>query len=146
MDRREADVDTYVPGNVDLEDRPLKELVRDLSQDSMMLVRQETALFKKEMEGRIHKLERQAAVLGTGGVIAYTGALVLSAALVLLLRHAMPDWVAALIVGTVYAVVGLVMVMRGKNEISRETIAPETTKESVKRDVRALREAMHRGT
>jgi hypothetical protein len=129
--------------SAELGDRPLKDLVRDLSQDSMTLMRQETALFKKEMEGRIHRVERQAAVLGAGGVIALTGMLTLTAMLVLMLRHIMPDWVAALLVGTAYVVVGLVVLMRGKNELSRTRLSPDTTVDSVKQDVRTLREAMH---
>ena len=48
-------------------EKSLKELMHDLSEDSVELVRQETELFKKEMEVRISKVEREVTVLGGGG-------------------------------------------------------------------------------
>lgn len=138
-------MDTQVRHEMELDDKPLKELMRDLSRDSVTLVRQETELFKKEMEGRIHRVEREATVLGTGGVVAFTGLLALTAALVFALDRIMPDWAAALLVGAAYVIAGLVLVFRGKNELGKGTIAPETTMGSVNEDVRTFKEAMHRG-
>jgi hypothetical protein len=54
-------------------------------------MRQEGELPKKELDGKIDKAKREVTVLGTGGVIASVGLLVLTAALVLMLRHVMPD-------------------------------------------------------
>lgn len=121
--------------------KPLKDLLHDLSDDSVRLLRQETALFKTEMKMRIEKVERQAMVLGAGGLVAYTGALVLAFALVFLLAEAMPIWLAAAIVGGALAVTGAILVARGKDKLSGESMAPRDSIESVRRDIRTVREA-----
>lgn len=129
----------------EFESRSLKQLMRDLSHDSSTLMRQEGELLKKELDGKIDKAKREVTTLGTGGVIAFVGLLVLTAALVLMLRHVMPDWAAALVVGAVYVIGGLALFMKGKKELGEGTMKPETTMNSMKQDVRMVREAMHRG-
>jgi hypothetical protein len=126
---------------VDHHDKPLKDLFRDLSEDSVRLVRQETALFKTEMKMRIEKVERDVAVLGAGSVLAYTGALVLTAAFILLLGNVMPLWVAAAIVGAAYAIAGAILIVNGKNKIAADSMTPRESIDSVRRDIAAIREA-----
>jgi putative superfamily III holin-X len=124
-----------------LDGKPLKELVRDLSCDSKVLMRQETELFKREMELRLQRIEREVAAIGSGGLIAYIGILALTSALILVLDTVMPGWSAALIVGCGYIVGGLTLLLMGRNKLKHETVKPERTIESVKRDARAFREA-----
>jgi hypothetical protein len=124
------------------EDRPLKELLRELSDDSARLVRQESELFRREMDARVDRIQREVTMLGAGGVVAYVGVLALSAALILLLALAMPLWVAALLVGAAYVIAGGALVATGKKKLQEEDLAPRQTIQSVRRDVHAVREAM----
>lgn len=122
-------------------DTPISELVRNLSQDTATLVRQETELFKTEMNARVHEVQRTASVLGVGAAIAWFGAMALTAALILGLAEIMPGWVAALIVGAAYVIAGGIALMVGKQRLSEQELKPEQTTRSVKTDIRVMREA-----
>jgi hypothetical protein len=124
------------------EDKPLKELLRELSVDSSTLVRQESELFRREMEGRIDRVQRELTMLGAGGMIALIGALALTAALILLLSLAMPAWVAALLVGAAFVIAGALALMNGRKRLKEEELAPRQSIRSVKQDLRTMREAM----
>jgi hypothetical protein len=123
------------------DDKALTELVHDLSQDTTALIRQETELFRREIEMRLHRVERHVKVLGAGSVIVHIGVLALAAALILLLNRVMPDWSAALLVGGASCVAGAVLITTGKKKLAGQTLTPQLTVESVERDVRAVREA-----
>lgn len=124
------------------EDVPLKELLRELSHDSATLVRQESELFRREMETRIERVQREVTMLGAGGVIAHVGLLALTAALILLLDLAMPAWVAALLVGAVFVIGGALIVLNGRKRLKEEELAPKQSIRSVRTDLRTMREAM----
>lgn len=123
------------------DERSVGALMRDLSSDSMHLIRQEAQLFRVETSQKLAKVQRETAVLGAGGVIAHTGALVLAAALVLLLAEAMAAWIAALIVGAALVIAGAIALVTGKNKLAREEVAPKETVRSVTQDIRTIREA-----
>ena len=125
-----------------LDERSFKELVHDLSRDSKVLMRQETELFKREMELRVSRIEREVAAIGSGGLIAHIGILALTAAFILVPDLVMAGWAAALIVGCLYVAAGLFLLLAGRNKMKHETLKPERTIESIKRDARAVREAM----
>lgn len=124
------------------DERSLAQLLRDLSNDSIMLIRKEAELFRAETAQKLTHAQRQAIVLGAGGVVAFVGLLALTAAVILLLALAMPAWVSALIVGLAMVIGGAAAVVMGKNRLQRETLAPEESVRSVKTDVRMVREAV----
>lgn len=128
-------------GHGTLKDKPLNELVRDLSQDTAMLVRQETELFKTEMNARVEKAQRTAGVLGVGAAIAWFGCMALTAAIILGLAEVMDGWIAALIVGAAYVIAGGIALAFGKKRLDEQEMKPTQTQMSVKRDIRAVREA-----
>lgn len=119
----------------------VRELLRDLSNDSTTLIRQESELFRREVEHRISRVQRQVTMLGAGGVVAFVGMLVLTTAFVLLLSLAIPAWASALIVALVYLLAGGALLMVGKKKLQEEELAPRKSIDSVKQDVRTLREA-----
>jgi len=125
-----------------VQDRSLPQLLRDLSNDSMTLIRKEAQLFRAETEQKIATAQRQGIVLGAGGLIAYLGLLSLTAALVLALALVMPAWLAALLVGLVMIAAGVTAMVIGKNRLKSEELAPKESIRSVKNDVRMVREAV----
>jgi hypothetical protein len=131
--------DPIDPRNAD--DRPLGRLMRDLSADSMHLIKSEAELFRLETEKRIAKLERRAALLGAGAFVAYVGVLALVAALILGLGTTMPLWGAALLVGAVLAVGGVGSVFFAKKKLEAEDLVPRESVRSVKQDIRTVQEA-----
>ncbi|MDQ3036590.1 MAG: phage holin family protein [Myxococcota bacterium] len=123
-------------------DRSLPQLLRDLSTDSVHLIRQEAQLFRAETEQKLTTVQRHAIVLGAGGLIAYIGVLALTASVILLLALAIPAWLSALLVGAAMITLGVVALVVGKNRLASEELAPKESIRSVKHDVRTVREAV----
>jgi uncharacterized membrane protein YqjE len=121
----------------ELRSRPTGELVRQLSEQTSTLVRQEIELAKAELSERGKVAGKGAGMLGGAGLIAALALGALTACLILLLDEAMNAWVAALIVAVAYGAVAGVLALQGRDRI-REGMppAPEQTVESVKEDVR----------
>ena len=119
----------------DARERPIGELVKDLSQQTSTLVRQEIELARAE-------LQQQGKVAGKGvGMLlgaAVAGLLALgalSAALIALLHKAMATWVAALIVMALWAVLAAVVAKAGQKSLRQATPPAPQTIETVKEDI-----------
>jgi uncharacterized membrane protein len=97
-------------------DRSLKQVVSDLRTDAGLLVRQEIALAKTELKDKAAGVAKQAAIFTGAGVLAYTGVLVLFAALVLgLIAVGVVAWLAALSVGLVVLLGAFLLVQRARH-------------------------------
>ena len=120
----------------DLHDRPVGELLKQLSQETTTLVKQEIELAKAEMSEKGKEAGAGAGMLGGAGVGGLLALIFLSLAAVAGLDTAMPAWLAALAVGTVWAVVAGVLALRGKSKLQQATPpAPEQAIESTKEDL-----------
>jgi uncharacterized membrane protein YqjE len=118
-------------------DASLGELFKQLAQDSTVLVKQEVALAKAEMRENLKSMGKDVAFLAMGGAILLVGVLVLTAFLVALLGDALDNyWLGALIVGLIYAIVGAVLLMKGKNNLQHDDLKPEQTIATLKEDKR----------
>jgi uncharacterized membrane protein len=124
------------------EERSIGELFGELSQDLAMLVRQEAQLAKTEMQQKLSKVTGDLVALATGGVVALIAGLTLTAALVLLLIDpvGLQPWLAALVVGAVFGLVGWMMVRRGLTDLRRTDPTPRRTVESIKDDIQWAKE------
>jgi nitrate/nitrite transporter NarK len=119
-----------------LEDRPLPELMKTLADQTTTLVRQEIDLAKAEFSEKGKKAGQGAGMFGGAGVIGFLALAALSAGAILALATAVPDWLAAVIVGVVYAAVAGILALRGKNKVQEAgPPVPEQTLETVKEDV-----------
>lgn len=121
----------------DLRGQPVGELVKQLSEQTSTLVRQEMELAKAELTERGKAAGMGAGLLGGAGLVGLLAAGALTAFLILLLSEAMDAWLAALIVAVVYGAGAAWLALTGRDRI-REGMppAPEQTVESVKEDVR----------
>jgi hypothetical protein len=118
------------------DDRPLAELMRDLSQQSTELIRQEIELAKAELRQKGKAAGIGAGMFGAAGLIAVFGVGALTACLILALATAVDGWLAALIVGAVYLAVAGVAALVGKGKVQEATPpAPEQAIASTKEDV-----------
>lgn len=117
------------------EEPSLGELFRQLAQDSATLVRQEVALARAEMRQNVRKVGKDLAYLALGGAILLAGMLVLTAFLVVLIGDLIDNyWLGALIIGVIYAVIGAVLVSRGRANLQDGEIKPERTLDSLRED------------
>lgn len=113
-------------------DRSIGQLVSELTQELRTLLRQEMDLFTVEMKEKLSKAAKDAVAIGVGGVFIYSGFLVLLAAMVLGAATFLPDWGAALLVATVFIVLGFVLVQKGRKDLKQMEVKPEQTAESLK--------------
>lgn len=115
------------------EDRSLGELLAELTQEVVTLVRQEIALARTEMSQKAAHIGKQVGLLAAGGALAYAGLLAIVAAVVILLdRAGLPLWLSALLVGIVITGIGGILVRNGLNALKRQDLAPRQTLESLK--------------
>jgi hypothetical protein len=122
--------------------RSLGELFADLTRQTTTLIRQEVELAKTEMSAKATTVGRNVAFLAVGGAVAYAGFLaLLAAAIIALATIADVDWwLSALIVGVIAAVVGALLIMRGRDALQREDLAPRRTIETLKEDAEWARD------
>jgi Putative Actinobacterial Holin-X, holin superfamily III len=117
-------------------ERPIGELLRDLSQQTSTLVRQEIELAKAELAEKGKQAGLGAGLLGGAGVVGLLSLGALTACFIAALATAMATWLAALIVAVVYAAIAGALALVGKGRIRQATpAAPEQTIETVKEDV-----------
>src|SRR5262245_43729620 len=118
------------------DDRALPELMRELSEQSTALVRQEIELAKAELREKGKSAGIGAGMVGAAGLVALFGVGALTAFLILVLATAMAGWLAALIVAVVYLAAAGVAALVGKGKIDEATPpAPEQAIQSTKEDV-----------
>jgi uncharacterized membrane protein YqjE len=123
-------------GSNDLREQPIGDLLKQLSQETTTLVRKELELAKAEMAEKGKQAGKGAGMFGGAGVVGFLALGALTAALILALDTGMKAWLAALIVGLVYAAIAGVLALSGKKEVQQAgPPVPEQTVESVKEDV-----------
>lgn len=122
---------------------PFTELVKELRDESLMLVRQELTLARKEMMEKVSEISQSGISIGTGGAILFAGSLFLlasaSAALYLglLALGATAGWalvLSPLIVGGVAAGSGYGLLKAGKEKLKVIHLVPERTIRTLKED------------
>jgi hypothetical protein len=120
----------------DLRERPVGELLRQLSEETTTLVKQELDLAKAEVAQKGQQAGKGIGMFGGAGVMGFLALGAFTAFLILLLDGAVPNWAAALIVAAVYGAIAGVLALQGRNKVKEATPpVPEQTVESVKEDV-----------
>ncbi len=127
------------------------DLLKDLRDDGVQLMREEIALATTEMSEKLKRTGRNTGYLVTGGFIAYGGFLLLlvsaAAGLALGLRALGTTtqtavWLAPLIIGIVVAVIGGVFMKKAVSTLKKESIVPKQTIASVKETNQWVRNKM----
>lgn len=123
------------------DERPVAQLVQDLSQQTATLVRQELRLAQLEMTQKGKKAGIGLGLFGGAGVIAFYGVGVVIAAAVLALATAVDGWLSALIVAVVLFAVAGVAALVGKKEVAEAAPpVPEQAIDSTQKDVQEIKD------
>ena len=117
----------------------LGELVAGMTADVGTLVRKEMELAKAELREEARTTGKAAGMLGAAGLAGHMTLLFLSFALAWGLSEIVPEGVAFLIVGLVWAAVAAVLGLSGRQRLA-EAKGPEKTVEEVKEDAEWLRQ------
>ena len=122
------------------QDRPLGELVQDLSRQTSTLIRQEMRLAQAELTEKGRHAGKGAGMFGGAGVVALYGVGALVAAAILGLATALEPWIAAAAIGAGLLLVAGILALTGKKELDEaRPPKPEQAIESVQRDVETVK-------
>ena len=117
--------------------RSLMGLFSDLWRETQTLVHQEAELAKAEISEKVSQVTTGAAEIASGGAVLFAGFIVLLFAAVGALELMLPTehaiWLAPLIVG-------YILLSRGRKQMQAQSLAPQRTLESLKRDARLAKE------
>lgn len=122
------------PGGGD--DQSVGQLLRELSQETSTLVRQEVALAKAELTQKAKQAGKGAVLLVGAAVIGLAVLGAFTTFLIAVLALALPVWVAALAVTVFLALLAAVLALAGRAALRKAApVQPEQTIDTVKEDV-----------
>ncbi|MFP5319245.1 MAG: phage holin family protein [Acidimicrobiia bacterium] len=116
-------------------DKSLGELVGEMTSDVSTLLRKEVQLAKIELTDEVRKAGKAGGLLGAGAMTGYFSLLFASLALAWLLDQAMNRALAFFLVAVAYGVAAAVLLMRGKERMSKVDPVPRETVQTLKEDV-----------
>ncbi len=120
----------------ELRERPIAELLKELSHETATLVHQEMELAKAELSQKGNKARAGAGAGAAAAVVGLAAVGSLTACFIMALAAVVPAWLSALIVAVVYSVVAAVLGQISKDKLQKAAPpVPEQTVESVKEDV-----------
>jgi uncharacterized membrane protein YqjE len=122
------------------DDPTLGALVHDLTQQIPQLIRSEVRLAQVEMTQKGKRAGLGIGMFSAAGLLAFLGLCCIVATAILALAHAVPDWLAALIVAAVLIVGAGIAALMGKQKVQEATpAAPERALEGVKEDIAVVK-------
>jgi hypothetical protein len=120
------------------EDRSIGGLIKELMQELTSLVRNEAELAKAEVSEKVSQVQTGIASMAIAGVLLLVGLIVLMEAAVVgvgfLLPPATRAWLAPLIVGGILAIIGFILLAKGRANLQSQNLAPQRTVESMRKD------------
>lgn len=132
-------------GQAAVQERSTGDLVKQVTEQVSLLMRDELKLAQLEMSGKARQAGKGMGMLGGGGLIALYGLACLIACAILALTHVLQPWLSALIVGAVLLAVAGVVSAVGRGHLRKAVPpTPKEAVESVKTDVEEVRERARR--
>jgi hypothetical protein len=130
------------------DDRSIGQLLKELTQESSTLLKQEVDLAKTEMSEKASRLGANLGEVAVGGSVAFLGAIALLLAVVYGLTSLLNKfmslgvaaWLAPLIVGVVLAAIGYSLVKKALATLKQEGIAPTKTTQSLQENKEWLKQ------
>ncbi len=122
------------------DDKPLGELVQDLSRQTSTLIRQEMRLAQAELTEKGRHAGKGASMFGGAGLVALYGVGALVAAAILGLATVLEPWIAAAAIGAGLLVIAGILALTGKKELDEAgPPKPELAMESMQRDIETVK-------
>ena len=122
------------------QDKPLGELVQDLSRQTSTLIRQEMRLAQAELAEKGRHAGKGAGMFGGAGLVALYGVGALIAAAVLGLATVLEPWIAAAVIGVGLLLLAGILALTGKKELEEAgPPKPEQAIDSVQLDIETVK-------
>lgn len=130
------------------DDRSIGQLLKELTQESSTLLKQEVSLAKTEMSEKASRVGANLGEVAVGGAVAFLGAIALLLAVVYgltsILNNFMPQdvasWLAPLIAGGILAAVGYSLIKKALATLKQESITPQRTTQSLQENKEWLKQ------
>ncbi len=123
------------------EERSVAELIREVSDETSTLIRQELRLAQLELTQKGKLLGVGLGMFGAGGAVALYGVGALVAAAILALATAVAAWLSAAIVGVVLLAAAGLLALRGKREVGQAGApVPQRAIDSTRKDLQTVKE------
>ena len=121
------------------------ELVKMVTEQVSVLVRDELKLAQLEMGTKAKQAGKGMGMLGGGGLVALYGVACLIACVIIAISHSLQAWLSALIVGAALLLVAGVLAALGRSHVRKATPPmPTQAVDSVKTDVAEIKERVRR--
>lgn len=127
------------------DDLSLSELVSEMTRDLGTLLRKEVELAKVETTEQVSRATKAGALLGATAVVGLLALMLLSMAAAFGLASVLPEGLAFLIVGVVFAVVATALAQSGKARLRSVRPVPDQTVLTLRRDIETARDSLARG-
>jgi Putative Actinobacterial Holin-X, holin superfamily III len=116
--------------------RSIRELIDQLSEDVRGLVRAEVSVIRAELEEKVRRLAVGAALVAVAGVLGLVALGAATATAIIALANVLATWLAALIVTAVFAFVAGIVLLAGVKFLRRGVPpAPKESVDAIKEDV-----------
>lgn len=129
-----------MPSTTDVESKNggIMSLVSGILRDASELISKELEAAKLEMRTELENAKSTAMLMGVGLVALLVGAILLTLALVYVLQEftGLDLWICYAIVGGGISLVGIIVLLFGKQRAANTRVVPVTTIENVKEDAR----------
>jgi uncharacterized membrane protein YqjE len=116
------------------------ELIAELTNQSVGLMRDEVALARRELEQKLKTVQSAVAVVAIGAITALIAALSVCAAVIIALAEYVGPWQSALIVGLILGMAAGVAILIGVSRFKRTSLKPEQTIETIEENREWLKE------
>lgn len=131
--------------SVRTEERPLSELLTDVTNEIATLFRKEVELARVETSEQVTRAARAGGMLGAAAVVGFLDLILFSFAAAWALSEVVPEGVAFLIVAVVFAAVTAVLAVAGKKRMAAVSPVPNQTVQTLKADVQVAKDSFARG-
>jgi uncharacterized membrane protein YqjE len=127
------------------EERSLSELLSEVTNEVATLFRKEVELAKAETSQQVSRAAKAGAMLGAAAVVGLVTLILLAFAAAWGLSAIVPEGVAFLIVGVVFAIVAAVLASAGKKKVAAVNPVPQQTVQTLQADVQVAKDSFARG-
>jgi hypothetical protein len=130
------------------DDRSIGQLLKELTQESSTLLKQEMNLAKTEMSEKASRVGANLGEVAVGGAVALLGSIALLLAVVNALTSILNNfmsqdvavWLAPLVVGGILAAAGYSLIKKALATLRQESITPQRTTQSLQENKAWLKE------
>jgi len=121
--------------------RPLASVLTEIVSEVAYLIQTEIRLARAEISEKLGNAANGGKYIAIGGVLLLVSLFLLLTAVVrFLVLAGIPDHWSYLIVGAVVAIAGVVLVMKGANNLSGSALVPKRTIDQVRADITVVKE------